>query len=41
MSSASWPRRRSAVTSVLSRIQLPQYMPAAPAVLNAFRLACF
>src|SRR5579871_6646653 len=35
MSSASWPRPRSAVTSVLSRMQLPQYIPAAPAVMNA------
>src|SRR5262245_12653026 len=39
MSSASWPRLRSAVTSVLSRMQLPQYMPAAPAVMNAMRMA--
>src|SRR5579871_1298931 len=33
--SASWPRAASAATRVLSRMQLPQYMPAAPAVTYA------
>ena len=35
MSRASWPSFRSAATSVLSRMQLPQNIPAAPDVMNA------
>src|SRR5262245_52692561 len=38
MSRASWPADRSADTSVLSCMQLPQNMPAAPAVTYAMRM---
>jgi hypothetical protein len=30
----SWPRAISSIASALSRRQLPQYIPAAPAVID-------
>src|SRR5438105_9921062 len=34
----SWPRASSSTASALSREQLPQYIPAAPAVIERIRI---
>src|SRR5437870_1017328 len=39
MSVTSWPRASSSTASALSRRQLPQYIPAAPAVMDRILIA--